>query len=372
MTQLKKYLPWSVRILLFILFLFSGYTKMFPILSFQKQLVELEFFSICSSPYFARFIVALEIALAFALLQSHYLKKIVIPITISLLVVFCLHLSVEIYKHGAMTGNCGCFGDTIPMTPLEALIKNIITLFLLFYLYKRVHDKEPGQNRWINLVSIYLASALFLFAWLPFKPCQKDLNLVLENEKNDLKITRSTESINLKEESEKHSDFLAVKETKSKPPEVLTQSTPEEITEQGPKKVKSKFSKYTSFGNKIIAVDEGKKIICLFVPGCDHCRDASKEIALMAKKEGFPEIAILFMDEEPELIPEFFKVSQSNFPYQIIDILEFWKILGNDANTPGVNLLWNGNIIKSYEGTESHKFDGQDLKKAIKSHSHSF
>ena len=27
--------------------------------------------------------------------------------------------------------NCGCFGDLIPMTPLQALIKNILTLLVL-------------------------------------------------------------------------------------------------------------------------------------------------------------------------------------------------------------------------------------------------
>ena len=103
----------------------------------------------------------------------------------------------------------------------------------------------------------------------------------------------------------------------------------------------------------------------MFVPGCDHCRDAAKEIGAMAKKEGFPEVVILFMDEETELIPEFFDVTKTSFPHQVIGVVEFWKLLGNDANTPGVIYLWNGNIIKQYEGTEGNKFEGSDLKKQL-------
>ena len=73
------------------------------------------------------------------------------------------------------------------------------------------------------------------------------------------------------------------------------------------------------------------------------------------------------MDEEAELIPEFLNVTKSAFPYQVINIPEFWKTLGNDANTPGVVYLNNGNILKFYEGTEANKFNADGLLKAIES-----
>ena len=41
-----------------------------------------------------------------------------------MITIFSIHLSTKLLD----PGNCGCFGDLIPMTPLEALVKNIITL----------------------------------------------------------------------------------------------------------------------------------------------------------------------------------------------------------------------------------------------------
>ena len=54
---------------------------------------------------------------------------------IVLLAAFCIHLGIQMVQHGAMNGNCGCFGQLIPMTPLEAFIKNIVTIAMLIYLW---------------------------------------------------------------------------------------------------------------------------------------------------------------------------------------------------------------------------------------------
>ncbi|MFM9006430.1 MAG: MauE/DoxX family redox-associated membrane protein, partial [Flavobacteriales bacterium] len=130
---MKKYLPISARIVVSMLFLVSAVSKMFPIWMFEKQLVDLGVCSWCDAPYFSRLLIALEGAIGIAILQRHFLKRFVIPVTAFLLVAFCVHLSIEMVKHGAMNGNCGCFGQLIPMTPLEAFIKNVLTLGLLVY-----------------------------------------------------------------------------------------------------------------------------------------------------------------------------------------------------------------------------------------------
>jgi hypothetical protein len=74
------------------------------------------------------------------------------------------------------------------------------------------------------------------------------------------------------------------------------------------------------------------------------------------------------MDEETFKIPEFFTETKSNFPYYVMsDIPAFFKLLGNKATTPGVNYLWNGNIIKAYQGIEDQKFNGTELTRIITS-----
>jgi thiol-disulfide isomerase/thioredoxin len=125
---------------------------------------------------------------------------------------------------------------------------------------------------------------------------------------------------------------------------------------------KSKFSQY-SFGGK--SADEGKKIVCMFAPGCDHCRATAAEICKISKNNKIPEVFILFMDEEPEKINDFFKEVGCTYPYKIIGISEFWIKLGKGANTPGVFYLWNGNIIKSYEGNANNKFNANDLQNTL-------
>ena len=59
--------------------------KSFPIWAFEKQLVDLGIVNWCNAPYLARLIIALETAIAIAILQKHYIKSFVIPVTILLL-----------------------------------------------------------------------------------------------------------------------------------------------------------------------------------------------------------------------------------------------------------------------------------------------
>jgi hypothetical protein len=367
---MKKHLPLIIQIIISALFLLSAVAKAFPIWAFEKQLVDLGIVDWCKAPYLARLIIALETAIAIAILQKNYLKSFVIPLTIALLAAFCIHLGIQMVQHGAMNGNCGCFGQLIPMTPLEAFIKNIITIALLIYLYKKVADKPKGENSILAIFFMYFLSAFLVFFLFPFCPCKDEtatstipqadstsaviIDTFVQNP--DTGLTTKT----LLQESKK--DTAAKKSNKSKDTITAQISIPE------PTAVVSKFSKYSEFSGKKVNLDEGKKIVCLFVPGCDHCRDAAKELVKEMKSHKLPPVYILFMNEELFKIPEFFTEVKMTFPYAVIDnIPEFFKLLGNGATTPGVSYLWNGNIIRSYEGLEGKKFNARDLINTIES-----
>jgi hypothetical protein len=115
-------------------------------------------------------IIAAEIALGIAVLQNQYIKRFIIPVTIGLLAIFCIHLSMEMYKHGAMNGNCGCFGQWLPMTPLEAFLKNIVTIGLLIYLYRNVTETAKEQSKFGNLLALYFGTALVMFMFFEKTP----------------------------------------------------------------------------------------------------------------------------------------------------------------------------------------------------------
>lgn len=380
--QNKTYLVWALRILVAALFLFSAYAKMYKVWAFEKQLVDLGIASWCSSHYWARFLIGLEIATGLALLQNNYIKTIVIPGTILLLVMFNIHLSIEMYKHGAMNGNCGCFGELIKMTPLEAFLKNLATMAILVYLFFKVKNREQGQNRIIYPLAMFFAALAFMFILYPFAPCGAKAPVIYNPptptsdstvKPFDTTLVNTVDGIQTELAGTNSKDTGVTKNnTSPKPtidPKKATQTGKEiktPVVNTPPPVTHSRFGQFTQFGKVTANLDQGKKIVCLFAPGCDHCRNTAKQLGeIAAANPNFPELYILFMDEEAFKIPEFFQETKTNFPYTILDIPTFWEVMGPDASTPGVYYLENGKLIKFYQGIEKQEFNVAEFKKVI-------
>lgn len=350
----KKNISWIIRIVVALLFIVSAIAKLYPspyfaISTFEvKQLYTLGF-SETLAPYFSRILIGIEFALGFLLLNNHFLKRITIPATVGLLSVFIIHLSYVTFLSGGNSGNCGCFGELIPMTPIEAIIKNIIAVGLLIWLWKLL-ENDKKSNFWI-LTTLTLSCILGLFMLAPMKassmssPIENNTQIDSSQVKNDsihafdLKlIPQSLDSSKIKVEEVKK----AIKK------------------EVGPKQAVSGYS------DLYADIDKGQKILCFFVPGCEHCRDAAKDLnALQKKHKDFPEVQIVFMDEEAEKIPDFFKYAGKQFPHKIIDIIPFWTKLGTGKDTPGIVYLHNGNIIKFYDGIAEKAFNSKAIEKVI-------
>ena len=348
----KNTFGWVLRILISILFLVSAVAKMDPIWGFEKQMIDLGIADWCSAPYFARIMLGIELAVAIAILQPHYLKKFVIPSTILLLIVFCTHLSIEMVKHGAMNGNCGCFGQLIPMTPLEAFIKNVVTIGLLIWLYKITTERD-FQHRFSIPLIIWLASTLFVFVAFPFCPCKSEIAA--------LEVDSSIPADSLAVENPIVDTLI----TPANPAASTPNPTETIVVDPGPNKVTSPFSKYAIFNGKKANIDEGKAIVCFFAPGCEHCQATAKELAQLSSNKDFPPVYIFFMDEDVDSIPAFFEHAGKKFPFKIMDIPTFWTVIGPDGETPGVHYLWNGNIRKTFMGINEKAFNAQELLKSV-------
>lgn len=351
----KETLSWIIRIIISALFIVSAVAKLYPspyfaISTFEvKQLYPLGF-SEGLAPYFSRILIGIEFALGIAILVNHYLKRITIPATILLLSVFIVHLSYTTFISGN-SGNCGCFGELLPMTPVEAIIKNIIAIGLLVWLYKLL-PSDPKSNFWL-LKSIGLGCILALFMLAPIRPTDTPIDAPISDMQENLGVITDTTSLFTNDETQPET----IKDTVKK----VAEKTEVKTTEDAPAKVKSGYDKY--FAN----IDEGKKIVCYFVPGCDHCMETAKELNEMRKKDkNFPPVYVIFMNEEPEKIPTFFEIAGTKYPYKLIDIIPFWNELGTGRDTPGVKYLWNGNEFKYYDGINENKFNGTEFKKLIK------
>ena len=166
----RIYLIWGIRIVVSILFILSAVAKLYPsplmgISSFETKYLGAIGIEGDLSKVISRLLIGFEFTLGIFLLLPFYLKKIVIPTTIVLLGAFSLHLSFQVFQGDA--SNCGCFGELIPMTPLEALIKNILSIGLLILLVT-VFKEEIKEKRNIHPV-LYtgFSIALLMFILLP-------------------------------------------------------------------------------------------------------------------------------------------------------------------------------------------------------------
>ena len=349
MDNVKRYLPWVVRILLSGFFFLSAAAKLYPspmmaITSFEmKQLLPLGFDE-CIAPFFSRYVIAAEIALGIGILQSHFLKTIVIPAATLMLAIFSFHLGMQIIGNGGNSGNCGCFGELIPMTPLQSIFKNIASIGLLIYLYLQVQDREKGRNNIWILISIYALSSLFMFGLTPMKSCEKNL----PNSTNVVLIESDSVEDNLVGQIKKDTVI------KGKDTSIVVKKLYE------PKPVISQFA------DAIPKIDKGLKLLCFFSPTCDHCQGAGKEIVSVLEKSNVkPKVHIAFQ-EEPEEVPNFFKIIGREFNHQVFEIRQFMKVFGLSNDVPGVVLMWNGNIIKFYQGTGDAAFSKDKLIKELK------
>jgi len=345
----KENISWILRLIISALFILSAVAKLYPspyfaISTFEvKQLYPLGF-SENVAPYFSRILIGIEFALGIAILLKDYLKKITIPATILLLAVFTIHLTYTTFISGN-SGNCGCFGELIPMTPVEAIIKNIIAIGLLVWLFKLL-PTDGKSNFWL-LKSVGLGCILALFMVAPMKSSTTTIDNSNFTEEQNIGTVIDTTLSTVLPTIEKAIDSV--------------NKIKEEI------KIDEPTAKKSGYANFFPNIDKDKKILCFFAPGCDHCQETAKQLTEMKQKDkSFPEVSIIFMDEEVDKIPAFFDIAGKKYPYQIVDVISFWNVLGNTRDTPGVKYIWNGNEIKFYDGINENKFNATELKKTIK------
>ena len=295
------------RLLISGLFLLSAIAKLYPTPLYgitkvfeEGQLIPMGF-SEDFAPFLSRLIIAFEFFIAFAILQTHYIKKLIIPSTIFLLIIFNVDLALDIFVGN--DENCGCFGQLIPMTPTEAFIKNIFTILLLIFIYRNVNDKK--ESSFLLLLNGYLIISVLMFSLLP----------------------------------------------------IATNSSSKQI------------SSYSSYVDEAFNINEGKKILCFFDAGCEHCMDAAKSLTEIASNSTeFPDVHIIFSDTEEGKIPDFIKYSGKEYSYQIMefynpddDINSYLEVLGFEYENPVIIYYNNGNQMRFYDGTGSNEYDAKDF-----------
>lgn len=169
-TNTKKNLVWAIRIIVAAVFILSAVAKLYPkpllmISSFEiKYLGELGVTGGLAK-IVSRLLIGLEFSLAILILMPFHLKKVVIPAIIALLGIFSVHLLIQTI--GGEAGNCGCFGDLIPMSPLQALIKNLVTIGLLMLTLTKLKEGLVDKKNLNPVLYVGLTVSLLMFMLIP-------------------------------------------------------------------------------------------------------------------------------------------------------------------------------------------------------------
>jgi hypothetical protein len=110
------------------IFLYSAYTKLFPIQRFEYTMVDTIHLPWLAAAWAARLFIGIEAALG-ALILTHFYGsgKWVLKAAFALLVIFSIYLAYLWATQGNNI-NCGCFGDDIWMGPSTSLMKNGLLL----------------------------------------------------------------------------------------------------------------------------------------------------------------------------------------------------------------------------------------------------
>jgi uncharacterized membrane protein YphA (DoxX/SURF4 family) len=290
--MIKKVLYAILCILIGGIFIYSGYTKLYPIEPFEYSFVDIGIVNWQLAPFIARLLIGLEFLIGVLLILHINLKRFTYKLGIGILLIFSIYLILLMYFTGNK-GNCGCFGTHIVMTPLQALIKNIVMLTAFVLLYRN-HEGFELKNRKKYLISIPVLTA-FVFPFI-LNPVALDYSeAYLNKPENNFKLELDSLYNNAK---------LAV------PPRSLSQ---------------------------------GKHILAFMSLTCPHCRIAANKIRVMHERN--PDIPFYFVlnGDEKNLAAFFEKTHIQNMPYSMLMGRSFISLAG--TSMPAIYLV-NNSVVE--------------------------
>lgn len=271
-----------------LLFFYSGYTKLYPIEPFEFTFVDLGIGGWALAPFIARFMIGLEFFIGFMLFFNLYLRKFTLKLTAATLVFFSLYLLFIIIKDGN-NGNCGCFGNAIAMTPLQAIIKNSIMLVICFVIYK-FHEGFAFGKLTASISVLFLLTSLSLPHILNY--VDLDYSQAYLNKPEDkFPIALDTLYNNAKTNT---------------PPKSLSQ---------------------------------GKHILAFMSLSCPHCRIAAKKMRIMKEKNPSIDIYFILNGDDEKLAGFYEETKTQNIPYCKLGARPFIYLAGTDL--PAIYLVNN-------------------------------
>ena len=306
MKMLKRIIAITLSIIVGSIFIYSGYTKLFPVIeTFEFTFVELGIANWYTAPFIARLFLGLEFFVGCLLILNYQLKKITIPITIILLSFFTIYLIIQIFVSGN-NGNCGCFGEHLKMTPLQAIIKNAIMFGLLFIVY---FIYEGWKIKYNSLLLSFVGVTLIL---TPFIINPIDYNYTSNN--LDEKVNYPL-ALNLLFQPEDSSKVEIPK----------------------------------------VDIRKGNHVVAFLSLKCPHCKIAAKKFRLIKKNN--PQISIYFiLNGQKSDYSNFIEETKAdNIPYSFCLGKTFVKLAS--FRLPRIYYLNNGIVLRKVDYLELNQYE---------------
>jgi hypothetical protein len=274
------------------LFVYSAYTKYLTIQNFEYTLAETNLMSFGVANVLARILLIAEtiIGLLF-ILNINFNKKLYI-FAVWLLVFFNLYLMWVMHQYG-ISGNCGCFGEVVKMTPMQAIIKNIALIIAIYYLSCFRFSFEPWQK-----LLVFILPIVGIF-WLT-------------------------------------------------PPEFIFISEPDTILNQ----TVSLDEMYGANASNKPSFDyhKGKYIICVMSTTCHHCKSAARKLSTMYKRNHSLPLFAVYAGDSASLQTFFTESKAQIIPHQLQQDYTFINRLTSyglePAGFPKVLWMQDGKLVR--------------------------
>lgn len=227
----------SIRLLLGAFFIGTAVLKLLSIDNFEVYIYSFGLFSYTWTTFFSRLLIFIELLIGISLILKICFKQIW-WLTMLMMVGFTLFLIyAAIFRNDS---NCHCFGDLIELNPIQSILKNIITIALLFFIKnEESHDYKPVLKKWL-VASTIVISLVVSFVLLPMD--------VIYN-----KIYSEKENVNT-------------------------------------------VSFYESMNDStFVNLQHGRYLINYALAGCKYCRIGAEKLTLMVDRHGIPHDRIKFI-----------------------------------------------------------------------------
>jgi hypothetical protein len=346
------------RLILSFLFIFGAVSKLISMPFFDGMVAELllgkNYFDNPSGmlwvQWLTRILVAAELVLGFALLQNKWFKNLVLPATLGMLILFTIHLFYEGFKqvNGFTEGNCGCFGDVLPMTNLESIIKNVIGMAIGIYVWLR-YTKDNVFSSWVaptflGLITLFtLSFGVKNYEAKTATPVTDELGIAeipLQNLPIDTVVTAIYEEAEI--------TTKPITKPKETAPAVAKEATPAVVKKTPSDKTLELLYTYApAIESQNLAY--GSNIVCLFSMTCSHCQEVYRDLVAMKASGKLPNIYLVNYGTEYEQNYFFSQAGNVKSPHTLTEEFSDFKRMLEGKTYPRMLYVKDGKILKEWD-----------------------